>query len=174
MKGPIRAVAVLTNTTVKGMAGYVEFEEDLANQQVVIRLRLKGVPAGYHGFHVHQAGDLRDQCTSACAHFNPDDKTHGGPKDAVRHVGDLGNIYANASGVVHKTLKDKMITLRGKNNILGRSIVIHQDKDDLGRGGLNREGKVINAAVHQESLKTGNAGARIACGVIGFSKEMFC
>ena len=52
-------------------------------------------------------------------------------------------------------------------------VVVHKDIDDLGLGGLNNEGEVIDPKVHAESLKTGNAGARIACGVIGYSKDCF-
>ena len=63
--------------------------------------------------------------------------------------------------------------LRGIHSIIGRSIVIHRNKDDLGQGGLNKQGKIINKNVHKESLITGNAGKRIACGVIGYSKKMF-
>ena len=70
-------------------------------------------------------------------------------------------------------MTDKEIKLKGKYSIIGRSVVIHQGEDDLGRGGLDENNKVIDKKVHQESLKTGNAGKRIACGVIGYSKKMF-
>ena len=55
-------------------------------------------------------------------------------------------------------MRDKLIKLRGKYSVIGRSVVIHADEDDLGKGG------------DKESLITGNAGARIACGVIGYAK----
>jgi len=173
-KKPVIAIAVMTNVTIPGLEGYVEFSEDLAKGEVKIKLHIDGLPSGLHGFHIHQAGDLTDSCTSACAHFNPTGKVHGGPKDKVRHVGDLGNIKNGKKGNVRKVMRDKVIKLRGKHSIIGRSVVIHINKDDLGRGGLNSKGKVVNRIVHAESLKTGNAGARIACGVIGYSKKMFC
>jgi Cu-Zn family superoxide dismutase len=76
------------------------------------------------------------------------------------HVGDLGNIKTNNKGEAKYTFYDNVIKLRGsKCNIFGRGLIIHQDEDDCGKGG------------NAESLKTGNAGKRIACAVIGFSKE---
>ena len=79
-----------------------------------------------------------------------------------RHVGDLGNIITNNKGEAKYTFYDKIIKLRGKKaNIIGRGLIIHEDKDDCGQGG------------NPESLKTGNAGKRIACAVIGYSKENY-
>ena len=98
---------------------------------------------------------------AACAHFNPFGMTHGGPNSKVRHVGDLGNIKTDKSGKAKYSFYDPMIKLRGKCNIIGRMIVIHDKTDDLGKGG------------DAESLKTGNAGKRIACAVIGYAKENF-
>ena len=70
-------------------------------------------------------------------------------------------------------MKDKMIKLRGKHSIIGRAVVIHEDEDDLGKGGIDNNDIIIDPKVYEESLKTGNAGKRIACGVIGYSKKMF-
>lgn len=86
-------------------------------------------------------------------------KTHGGPSDEERHFGDLGNIKTNESGSGYFAFSDRLVTLFGDNSIIGRSVVVHAKQDDLGRGG------------DEESKKTGNAGARVACGVIGRSKE---
>mgnify|MGYP001483810991 CR=1 FL=1 len=53
-------------------------------------------------------------------------------------------------------------------------MLTHQDEDDLGRGGINlNTNKIVDKKIHTESLKTGNAGKRIACGVIGYSEDMF-
>jgi Cu-Zn family superoxide dismutase len=141
--------------------GIVRFFE--IPSQLKIELNLKGLkPNALHGFHVHEAGDLTDHCTSMCAHFNPYNKLHGGPQSRVRHVGDLGNIRTNAKGEAKYTFYDDQIKLRGtKRNILGRGLVIHAEPDDCGNGG------------NAESLKTGNAGKRIACAVIGYSRENF-
>jgi Cu-Zn family superoxide dismutase len=82
-------------------------------------------------------------------------KRHGAPNDTERHVGDLGNIDANADGVANLSFTDSLISLSGPHSIIGRALVVHSGTDDLGKGGT------------EESLKTGNAGSRIACGVIG-------
>jgi len=153
------AIAVFQQGTIKG---YVLFQEDLTNRCTAIHLNITGLrPNSEHGFHVHEAGDLTDKCTSMCAHYNPHGKTHGGPDMRNRHVGDLGNIRANTRGEAKYTLYDNVIKLRGKYSILGRGLIIHQDSDDCGQGG------------DEESLKTGNAGKRIACAVIGYSKTNF-
>jgi superoxide dismutase, Cu-Zn family len=74
---------------------------------------------------------------------------------AERHVGDLGNIVADAEGKVDYTFHDKVISLKGTNNIIGRTLIVHADEDDLGRGDF------------PDSKTTGHAGARVSCGVIG-------
>jgi Cu-Zn family superoxide dismutase len=140
--------------------GYVKFTEDLTNDRIKIDLNICGLnPNSLHGFHVHEAGDLTDKCTSMCSHFNPYGNTHGCPGMRKRHV-DLGNIQTNKGNAIY-TFYDN-VKLRGtKSNIIGRGLIIHEDEDDCGKGG------------DDESLKTGNAGKRIACAVIGYSKENF-
>lgn len=118
---------------------------------------MKGLAAGKHGFHVHEFGDNTNGCTSAGPHFNPKKQVHGAPDSEIRHVGDLGNIEADANGVAKINIEDKQISLNGANNIVGRALVVHADIDDLGVGG------------HELSPSTGNAGARIGCGVIGLA-----
>jgi len=156
---PIYAIAVF-NDSIKGT---VKFSEDLTNNRIKIDLNISGLkPKSEHGFHVHEAGDLSDKCTSMCAHFNPYGTTHGSPDMKKRHVGDLGNIITNNKGDAKYTFYDKIIKLRGnKANIIGRGLIIHEDKDDCGQG------------ENPDSLKTGNAGKRIACAVIGYSKENY-
>ena len=125
----------------------------------VITGEVRGLEPGYHGFHVHVWGDLSNGCVSAGGHFNPFGKTHGAPDDAERHVGDLGNVEADASGVAKLHIEDKLVKLIGATSVIGRSIVVHADRDDLGKGG------------HELSLTTGNAGGRVACGVIGIASS---
>ena len=165
-----QGICVLTNT-IGNIKGNIEFIED--DKEIIIKLNVSGLSQGKHGFHIHEAGDLTDNCISACAHFNPTNKKHGSPNDKERHIGDLGNIIPDKNGIVKKTLRDKFIKLRGKYSIIGRCVVIHEQEDDLGKGGLDSEGNIINIKIHNESIKTGNAGKRIACGVIGYSKKMF-
>ena len=75
-------------------------------------------------------------CTSAGDHFNPTKKTHGAPDAEERHVGDLGNVNADEGEVAKFDFTDHMIKLSGPQSILGRCIVVHTDKDDLGLGKL--------------------------------------
>ncbi|CAG0903382.1 unnamed protein product [Cyprideis torosa] len=184
-----RAVAAIGSGNVHGL---VVFKQANPSAPVIVDVDLQGLSPGYHGFHVHQFGDIRDGCKSAAGHFNPFKVTHGAPHDPVhqRHVGDLGNILADDYGRVRVLLEDKLLSLydpqghnepsrniageylledkllslydpQGHNepsrNIAGRSVVIHAGVDDLGQGvGGAREG----------SLKTGNAGSRVACAPI--------
>jgi Cu-Zn family superoxide dismutase len=156
---PIYAIAVFDGN----IKGNVKFNEDLVNNCIQINLNITGLkPKSKHGFHVHEAGDLTDKCTSMCAHFNPYGSSHGCPGIKERHIGDLGNIHTNSKGEAKYTFYDNVIKLRGtKCNIIGRGLIIHEDEDDCGKG------------ENAESLKTGNAGKRIACAVIGYSKENF-
>lgn len=171
---PVKAVAVLTGDTIKGT---VHFTQNGCGQPVLVEVNITGLTAGDHGFHVHERGDLTDGCASLGAHFNPDKVTlikyelqtpsviifflikqldHGAPKDEIRHVGDLGNIRADSTGIAKTIFSDTLISLIGSRSIVGRGLIVHQDVDDLGKGGT------------PDSLKTGNAGARAACGVIGY------
>lgn len=151
----MKAVCVMQGETVKGT---IYFSQNQAGGDVHVTGEIKGLTSGEHGFHVHEFGDNTNGCISAGPHFNPFGKTHAGPADKDRHVGDLGNVTATADGVAKIDMTDKMLSLTGECSIIGRTMVVHADKDDLGRGG------------DEESLKTGNAGARLACGVIGITK----
>ena len=165
---PKYGIAVLAPNE-NGVSGVVKFSEESGTLHIDYDIR--GMSDGEHGFHVHEYGDLTDGCESACAHFNPYGKTHGGLDSEVRHLGDLGNITSKG-GVAKGRLSTDTISLNPKkvNCIVGRMIIVHADKDDLGLGGLGKDGEVVDEKVHQESLKTGNAGKRLACGVIGYAE----
>ena len=157
----IQAICVLTHTSHKKCKGVIEFIED-EEGGTNMSIMIEGLKPGKHGFHIHEAGDLSEDCLGACSHFNPYNQNHGGPNSYERHIGDLGNIKFNNIGIAKINMKDNLIKLRGtKCNIIGRSIVIHEDEDDLGIGN------------HEDSLTTGHAGKRITCAVIGYSKKMF-
>ncbi|XP_075165409.1 superoxide dismutase 3 isoform X1 [Haematobia irritans] len=149
----MEAIAYVTGPS--GATGNVTFIQNACGENVHVRVYISGLTPGKHGFHVHEKGDLSNGCLSLGGHFNPDKMDHGGPSDEVRHVGDLGNIDANANGVVDTTFSDHLISLTGPRTIIGRGLVIHDNIDDLGK------------TTHPDSKKTGNAGGRAACGVIG-------
>lgn len=144
----IKSIAVLKN-------GIVRFEQKRTGGSTTIYVEMKGLKPGKHGFHIHEFGDLSNGCISSGSHYNPFKKQHGGPDDKNRHMGDLGNITADKDGNVNQIIIDDQISLIGKYSIVGRTIVVHADIDDLGKG---------NSPL---SLTTGNSGDRIACGVIG-------
>jgi len=114
-------------------------------------------PYATRGLHIHTFGDLSDGCASTGSHYNPFGKTHGGPTDEERHVGDLGNVVADKKGIAQVDISDEMISLSGPYSVVGRAFVVHTGEDDLGRGG------------HDDSKTTGHAGGRAACGVIGLT-----
>ncbi|WP_411023073.1 superoxide dismutase family protein, partial [Salmonella sp. s51228] len=152
--GGLKAVCVLIGETVKGV---IQFNQE-SEATCKVTGNITGLTEGNHGFHIHEFGDTTNGCTSAGPHFNPNNCDHGGPNDVIRHVGDLGNVKALANGEATVDLTDNQIKLFGPNCIVGRCLVVHQDVDDLGKGG------------HELSKTTGNAGARLSCGVIGLTK----
>ncbi|KAL1970953.1 hypothetical protein VTN77DRAFT_2787 [Rasamsonia byssochlamydoides] len=152
----VKAVAVLRGDS--KVSGTVTFEQPDENSPTTISWNITGHdPNAERGFHIHQFGDNTNGCTSAGPHFNPHGKTHGAPTDEERHVGDLGNIKTDANGNSVGSIQDKHVKLIGAESVLGRTVVVHAGTDDLGRGG------------NEESKKTGNAGPRPACGVIGIA-----
>lgn len=121
--------------------------------RVLIRARVSGLSPGAHGFHVHTFGDEgSDDGTATGGHFNNPDGVpvaHGFPTNRVRHWGDFGNINAGSHGVATYHQIDRLITLP---SILGRSMVIHADRDQ-----------------GAEIQPTGGSGSRIATCVIGYA-----
>uniref|UniRef100_L7M2Y2 Superoxide dismutase [Cu-Zn] n=1 Tax=Rhipicephalus pulchellus TaxID=72859 RepID=L7M2Y2_RHIPC len=153
---PIKAVCVLSGSD--KTKGTLHFTQEGDGKPVKVVGEITGLSKGKHGFHIHEFGDNTNGCVSAGAHFNPHGKEHGAPTDTNRHVGDLGNVEAGDNGVAKVNIEDSVISLCGEHNIIGRSLVVHADPDDLGKGG------------HELSKTTGNAGARLACGVVGITK----
>uniref|UniRef100_A0A8D2CZM0 Superoxide dismutase [Cu-Zn] n=1 Tax=Sciurus vulgaris TaxID=55149 RepID=A0A8D2CZM0_SCIVU len=126
---------------------------------VVVSGRITELTEGQHGFHVHQFGDNTQGCTSAGPHYDPQSKKHGGPTDQERHVETWATcLLTKMVWVADVSIEDSLISLSGEHSILGRTMVVHEKPDDLGKGG------------NEESTKTGNAGSRLACGVIGITQ----
>ncbi|KAK4502380.1 hypothetical protein PRZ48_005805 [Zasmidium cellare] len=152
----VKAVAVLRGDS--NVKGTVTFEQEAENSPTTITYDITGNDANaQRGMHVHAFGDNTNGCTSAGPHFNPHSKTHGAPEDSERHVGDLGNFKTDGQGNGKGSVTDSLIKLIGPHSVLGRTVVVHSGTDDLGKGG------------NEESKKTGNAGTRPACGVIGIA-----
>lgn len=154
-----KCVCVLHNNE-NNISGTIILTQQSQSSKVKINYDIKNLNDGHHGFHIHEYGDLTQGCTSACSHFNPFNNTHGGRGSKNRHVGDLGNITSK-SGIAKGVMYDSIISLSLSHDccVVGRCIVIHENRDDLGKG------------KNKESLITGNAGARLACGVIGISQS---
>jgi Cu-Zn family superoxide dismutase len=148
--GPTRAVAVLHPTKGSQVHGVVWFTPEGGKMHVVAHL--SGLTPGVHGFHIHEFGDCTaDDGTSAGGHFNPGHGPHAAPTAAQRHEGDLGNITADAEGNASLDLTDAMLTLSGPHSIIGRGVIVHAKADDF------------------HTQPTGDAGGRVACGVIGIA-----
>lgn len=144
----VRARAEMEMGVDRVSAGSVMFEKEAGGVRVTAHI--VGAPPGTHGLHIHDVGDCSaDDFTSAGGHFNPTGDPHGGPDDAVRHAGDLGNIVIGEDGSGHLELVSAMINLGGgDDSAIGRGVILHANADDL------------------VSQPTGAAGARIACGVV--------
>lgn len=148
---PTKAVAVLHPTQGSAVEGKVTFSK--ADSGVKVNVHVTGLTPGKHGFHVHEFGDCSAaDGASAGGHFNPSAEAHGAPTDAQRHTGDLGNIEAKADGVADLEYTDSRAAFEGANSLLGRGVIIHAGADDL------------------KTQPTGNAGGRLACGVVGAVK----
>ncbi|KAM1078810.1 hypothetical protein EV2_014121 [Malus domestica] len=181
----VKAVALMTGDS--NVRGSLHFLQASTGGPTHIQGRISGLSPGLHGFHIHALGDTSNGCNSTGPHFNPLKKEHGAPSDKERHAGDLGNIVAGPDGInnyekvllffsvcnkfsillkLHShslrrsSLQDWLIPLSGPNSILGRAVVVHADPDDLGKGG------------HELSKTTGNAGARVGCGIIGLKSSV--
>lgn len=147
---PGKAIAVLHSASGSQVAGTVTFTKTGDTVQVVADIT--GLAPGKHAFHIHEFGDCSaPDAASAGSHFNPMKKPHGAPDATEHHVGDMGNLEADSSGKAHLELKSNMLKFGGENSILGRGVIVHEKVDDW-------------------SQPVGNAGGRVACGVIGVAK----
>lgn len=150
------ASAEVGTTKVKGtaegsaIAGTVSFEDTAKGLKLSVNVT--GLAPGQHGFHIHEWGDCTDAGKAAGGHYNPAHAGHGealksGPRKA--HAGDTGNLIADKDGraVLEAVLPGVALT-RGEFTVAGRAVIIHEKADDF-------------------SQPAGNAGGRVACGLIG-------
>ncbi|XP_049646855.1 copper chaperone for superoxide dismutase isoform X1 [Accipiter gentilis] len=149
------AVAALSGPgAVRGLVRFLQ----ISPTRCLVDGAVDGLPPGPHGIHVHEFGDLSRPCDSCGDHFNPDGECHGGPQDQHRHIGDLGNIWADAEGKASFRMEDSRLKVW---DIIGRSVVVDAGEDDLGRGS------------HPLSRVTGNSGPGLACGVVARAAGLF-
>jgi Cu-Zn family superoxide dismutase len=147
----IKAICILYPTQGNNVSGTVTFTQ--TDKGVLVIADIQGLSKGKHGIHIHEFGDCSStDGSSAGGHYNPEGKTHGGPMDMSRHMGDMGNLVADESGKAHLEYTDAVIKLYGPDSIIGRSVVVHKGEDDL------------------KSQPAGNSGPRVACGIIGIAK----
>lgn len=148
----LEQIAESAPTVIKGV---VKGLSEVSTVSPQIRMSVDSLSQGKHGFSIHVFGDLSNAPTSVGEHFNPHGKNHGSPDNDERHVGSLGNIEADKDGKAEFHKEDNLVKLIGPQSIIGRSICVTAQADDLGVGG------------HEQSLMNGNAGAPIAWGVVG-------
>lgn len=154
MPADMQGKTVLSATAGNQTSGWVLFEPQAG--KLHIWGEVIGLTPGKHGFHIHEFGDCSSgDGKSAGGHFTPSKFPHGAPTDAhhMHHAGDLGNITADASGKAKFDLMVDFLALDGMNSVLGRAVVVHAGTDDL------------------KSQPAGDAGGRIACGVVGIVKK---
>lgn len=142
------AVADLAPTRGSSAAGTVTFTQK--GGKVVVVAKVSGLAPGSHGFHIHEKGDCSSgDGMSAGGHFNPLGKPHAHPSTTDRHAGDMPMLVADSAGNASLTVELDVITVgSGATDVVGKGVIVHKDPDDY------------------KTQPTGNAGARVACGVI--------
>ncbi len=142
-----QAVAEMKPTQGNQANGTVTFTK--TSRGVRVEVEMADLTPGEHGIHLHENGDCSaPDGSSAGGHFNPAGMPHGGPASVRRHAGDFGNLVADSSGHAHLKFVEPLLTFDGPSSIIGRSVVVHANPDDM------------------VSQPAGNSGARVACGVI--------
>lgn len=145
---PTTVSAELEPRSGSNVHGIVEFTEGWGGVRVIGEVW--GFASGSKGFHIHEKGDCSDpKAMSAGGHYNPNKTKHGAPGSG--HVGDLGNLVFNNSGSARIDMKIRGVSIvkGASDSIIGRALVVHASQDDM------------------KTDPTGNAGGRVACGVIG-------
>ncbi|HYC62317.1 MAG TPA: superoxide dismutase family protein [Thermoanaerobaculia bacterium] len=142
------ASATLNPTSGSTATGTVRLAQ-LGDGSVRVNVDLNGVPPGVHGFHIHDKGDCGDNGNAAGGHYNPTGTSHGAPSADPHHAGDFGNVTADDNGRVRMEFTTRSVTVEaGPTTAVGHAIILHANPDDL------------------VTQPTGNAGGRIACGVV--------
>lgn len=144
-----RAIVAISPIGSSGVSGQLNVTALPDDAGVKVEGELVGLTPGAHGMHVHEVGSCDSpDGLSAGGHFNPTSAPHGKIDAPDSHVGDFGNITADAHGKAQISLIKGAARLSGPATIVGRSIIVHQDADDL------------------KSQPAGQSGVRVGCGVI--------
>ncbi|AEL09193.1 superoxide dismutase family protein [Xanthomonas campestris pv. raphani] len=162
---PVPARVVPVRAVQQAEAPLASASGSLVSGRVVLVPALRGIrltgtvgglrPGAVAGFHVHERGDCSAaDASSAGGHFNPTGAAHGRAGNGTHHLGDMDNLRADAEGVAHLDMILSDITLgdAAPSDVLGKALIVHADADDY------------------RSQPSGNAGARLACGVIRATK----
>ncbi|XP_069128558.1 superoxide dismutase [Cu-Zn]-like [Argopecten irradians] len=154
------------NESGSNIRGRVDFQQGRTGGPTRVRVQVVGLPPSLmsdteHGIHIHEYGDIGRGCYATGPHFDSDTFSfHGSPNNlgtGNAHEGDMGNLRQSNAGVIDSDLVFPLMNLLGDTGVLGRAVVLHEGRDDLGRGG------------NSMSLQTGNSGAPLACCVIAWS-----
>ncbi|XP_065177411.1 copper chaperone for superoxide dismutase-like [Sycon ciliatum] len=141
------AVAIMLGRSgVTGLARFTQVEDD----KCILEGTVDGLSPGKHGIHIHEYGDISQGCESVGDHFNPYQRPHGPPEAEDRHVGDLGNVEADASGRAIFRLEEKVVKVW---DVIGRTIVVDGVEDDY-------------SPAYKSTV-------RVACGIIARSAGLF-
>ena len=149
----MQAVAVFNTKEIEGEVVASEYKRGIK-----IAAHFTKLPPGKHGFHIHKAGDLRGEgCKGLCEHYDVGNHEHGGPPESdedkggkrppQRHLGDLGNVEVGNYEYILPNVSVR--------DLWGRSMIVHEDEDDLGKGPF------------EDSKVTGHAGKRMGCAIFG-------
>jgi Cu-Zn family superoxide dismutase len=140
-------IAAKSNSTVSGTVAFTENDG-----KVYMKADFTGLTPGEHAIHIHENGDCSaEDGTSAGGHWNPTKEEHGEWEHKMFHKGDIGNLTADENGIASITKETDLWCISCEDetkNIIGKSIVVHKDADDM------------------KSQPSGNAGDRIGCGEI--------
>lgn len=145
---PEHAHVNLNAPTMKSMKSTIDFQK--MDKGIKVVAEVSGIkPGSVHGFHIHEKGECKGpDFKSAGGHLNPYKHTHNSPAAMTKHLGDMGNLIANENGVAKTEViipEEEGLKLE---SIIGKAVILHAKPDDL------------------NSQPSGNAGDRIACGVI--------
>ncbi|EGC29163.1 hypothetical protein DICPUDRAFT_43246 [Dictyostelium purpureum] len=167
----MRAVCVIKGENIDGNIFFNQINKE---SPVYIEGIINGLKPGIHAFQINHFGDLTNGCVSTGGYFNPNINnkelsliSKAQPPTFTRNrrifLGDLGNIVTNENGRTLIHIKDNLISLFGENSVIGRSIVIHDDPNELFRTG--------NGIYNGNNNNNLNLINGLGCGIIGIALE---